>query len=120
MHAIDVRSNASLAEVLSARAHQATPVRLLADISGGTALVLAMAVYQPRAWVVLASAGLCFSAYGVWALAERRLEWRTLYRSVAAERGWRTARMVSAVVGLGAFVTMLLASLMLILGTWIS
>ena len=115
-----IRPNASLSELLSERAHAAAPARLWLDVVVGIGASIAAVVFRPPGWVIVACAGGCFCAYGLWACAERRLEWRSLYTSTATERLWRVTRFAAASLGISAFVTMMLAALMLILGTWIS
>ena len=115
-----VRPEATLAEILSERARDAAPSRLLLDVVGG-AVVVAIAVWaRPFGWTVLVSAGLCFSLYGIWATADRRLRSSVIPTPVAAARAWRATRASAAVLGMSAFVALLLAALGLSLGTWIS
>ncbi|MDP1858577.1 MAG: hypothetical protein Q8K82_07900 [Gemmatimonadaceae bacterium] len=115
-----VRPEATLAEILSERARDAAPSRLLLDVVGG-AVVVALAMWaRPFGWTVLVGAGLCFSLYGIWATADRRLCSSAIPTPVAAARAWRVTRASAAVLGMSAFVALLLAALGLSLGTWIS
>ncbi len=116
----ELPGNASLSELLSARA-RATPLeRLFIDLVGG-ALVLAAAVWaQPRGWVVLAAAALCFLSYGSWAIAERRLQQREWPDRIPPASLWRALQGVASVTGIAAFVLLLFAALGLALGSLIS
>lgn len=116
----DLPPNASLAELLGARARRTPMDRLVIDVVGG-ALVAAVALWaRPAGSVFLAAVGLCFAGYGAWAIAERRLEPRPWPERIPGERGWRVLHTVAAVIGLAAFVLVLFAALGLALGTIMS
>lgn len=115
-----VRPEASLADFLHARALSAAPSRLILDLVGG-ALVAGVALWaRPAGWTVLASAGSCFSMYGVWAVAERRLQTDSRKLPVLIEFGWLATRTSAAGLGLAGLFALLFALLSLALGTWIS
>lgn len=109
-----------LAEFLRVRALASTRDRLIVDIMGGAAVAGTAWWARPIGWLVLASAGLCLSTYGVWAVAERRLQAGTRDGEKVIEFAWFTTRSVAAGVGVAAFLTFTFALLGLLLGTWIS
>lgn len=120
MEATESQSNASLHEILGARARRTPMDRLLIDLVGGS-LVLAASVWaQPRGWVVLAAASICFLSYGSWAIAERRLQPRPWPDIIPHESLWRALHGIAAVAGIAAFVLLLFAALGIALGSIVS
>lgn len=120
MVAVEAPPNASLAELLSARARRTPRDRLALDIVGGLCIAAAAVWARPDGWLAVAAAAACFAGYGVWALAELRLLRDT---GTAPERGtqlWSALQGAAAVAGLGAFVLLLFAMLGLGLGRLIS
>lgn len=68
-----ITPDATLSDILGARARRTPADRLVLDIVGG-ALIAAAAVWaRPAGWGLLLTAAACFVCYGVWAFAERRL-----------------------------------------------
>ena len=114
------RSDLSLHEVLSRRARRTPASRLVIDIAGGIAVAVVAAWARREGWVVFVSAGLCLSSYGSWAATERRLFASPWKLSLFAERGWRAARAVAALLGIVSFLLLLLALLSVGLGRWSS
>lgn len=113
-------ADATITDVLRDRAHRTPRARLIIDIAGGT-LVAAAAIWaRPPGWVMLAAAGGCFASYGAWAIAELRLAAREWPEPLAHERLWRSLRTLTSVVGMLAFVLLLLSFLGLALGPLIS
>ena len=110
----------SLAQVLGARARNASPSRLSLDIFGGVAIAGTAVWARPWGWSVLASAAACFAAYGVWALAERELRDEMAQGPVIEERALHAVRAAAAIVGCGAFAALLFSLLGIALGTIIS
>ncbi|MHB8838763.1 MAG: hypothetical protein ACYC7F_07395 [Gemmatimonadaceae bacterium] len=109
----------TLPEFLRARALASPPSRLVLDaLCGGAGSGCAWWA-RPRLWVVLVSAGLCFTMYGVWAAAERRLH-ATAEMGVAAELTWLALRLGAGGLGVAAMVALVFAVLGAMLGTWIS
>lgn len=120
MAATEIRPDASLVDFLHARALSATPGRLALDLIGGV-LVVGVALWaRPAGWTVLASAGFCFSMYGLWAVSERRLQSDSRDIPVLIEFGWLAVRTSAAWLGVAALFMLLFALLSLALGTWIS
>jgi hypothetical protein len=118
--AAEVPSNASLAEILRARALRTPADRLGIDIVGG-ALVSGVALWaRPGGWVAMMAAALCFASYGAWAVAERRLGAPPAPDPAPHRTIWRVVHGVAAVAGLGAFGLLLFATLGIALGRIIS
>ena len=120
MESTESTSNASLYEILSARALRTPMDRLVIDLLGGSLLLAASVWAQPTGWVVLASAATCFLSYGSWAIAERRLQPRPWPESIPFESLLRALQVVASVLGIAAFALLLFATLGLALGTIIS
>lgn len=116
MVAAELPSNASLAELLSARARRTPRDRLILDVVGGLLVAAAAAWAQPSGWVVIAAASACFAAYGVWGLAEVHLLPRPWPESVSREPLWRAVQAIAALAGVAAFVLFLFAALGVALG----
>lgn len=120
MEVTEMPSDASLAEILSARARRAPFDRLVIDLVGGGLVVAAALWARPGGWVVLASAASCFLGYGAWGIAERRMQPAPWPATVPHEGVWRAVRGLAAFVGIGAFVLLLFATLGLALGRIVS
>lgn len=119
-----VRPDPTLTEWLAARARAASARRLALDVAGGALAVVGGALWRPRGWPAVVAAGVCFAAFGAWALAERRLAGPN-HGWPAAEPGgrvlaWRALRTTAAAVGSVAAVLLAFALLFGVLGTWIS
>ena len=112
--------NASLGEILHARAMHTSRGRLGMDIVGGAIVAGAMAWARPKGWLALLAAAVCFLAYGVWATAERRLQPVEWPARISHESVWRAVHVACAFIGLAAFCLLLLAFLGLALGKIIS
>jgi hypothetical protein len=112
--------DASLSEVLSARALRAQPSRLWLDVLGGAAIAGVALWARPAGWVVIASAAGCALCYGVWAWAERRLRALEWSAPAALQERWRAVRTIAGVVGLATFALFLLSFVGLALGPIIS
>lgn len=120
MAVTELPSNASLAEILSARAKRTPMDRLLIDLVGGALVVLVAAWARPGGWVALAAAAGCFVAYGAWAIAERRLQAVSWPESAPHEQLLRAVRGGAAFVGIASFVLLLVATMGLALGSIVS
>jgi hypothetical protein len=116
MVAAELPSNASLAELLSARARRTPRDRLALDVIGGLLVAAAAAWARPSGWVVVVSAAACFAAYGVWGLAEVHLLPRPWPEQVTRAPLWRGVQALAALVGVAAFVLLLFAALGVALG----
>lgn len=116
MVALELPTNATLSEVLSARARRTPRDRLVVDIVGGALIAGAAAWARPGGWVALAAAACCLGAYGLWALAEVQLLPRSWPERIRFERTWRVLQPSAALVGIAAFVVFLFAALGVALG----
>lgn len=116
MVAAELPANASLAELLSARARRTPRDRLALDVIGGALIAAAALWARPSGWVVVAAAAGCFACYGIWALAELQLLPRPWPEREPREGLWRAVQGAAAVLGLSAFVLLLLAALGVALG----
>ncbi len=115
-----LQPDATLAEFLHARALATAPGRLGLDLAVGTAVAAVATWARPAGWLVLASAGLCFAMYAVWAISERHLQAESRDMRPFSEFAWIAARIGAAGLGLLALMAFLFALLRLALGTWIS
>lgn len=114
-----MKSDVSLAEFLHERALGTAPTRLGLDLVGG-ALVGGAALWaRPPGWAVVASAGLCLSMYGIWAVSERRLQAESSDMPAVVEFVWLAARTSAALLGLASLGALLFSLLALALGGWI-
>lgn len=117
MVSTELPPNASLAELLSARARRTPHDRLVIDLAGGAVVVAVAAWARPSGWLTIASAAACLAMYGLWALAELRLQPLPWPETAPHESAWRAVRGVAAAVGIGAFVLFLFAALGIALGS---
>src|SRR5262245_11279027 len=94
-----VAPNATLAEVLRARAGRTPADRLVLDVVGGL-LIIAVAVWaQPAGWVVIVSAAACFASYGSWAIAEKHLAPTTIEAAPVPSNGWAVVHAIASILG---------------------
>ena len=114
------RPDATLPELLHERAVESAPRRLGLDVVGGAFVAASAMWFRPKGWVAIASAGVCFVAYGVWAVSERSFQAHDTDTPLPHARAWRVARLVSASVGVASVVLLLFTLLGMTLGTWIS
>jgi len=112
--------SATLAERLSARALRTPEDRLWIDVAGGLAITAAAVWALPPAWPVIISAGTTWAMYGLWGVAERRLRTVTWPARPEHEVAWRTARSLTAFLGLAGFVFFLFSALGVGLGPIVS
>jgi hypothetical protein len=98
-------TDATLTELLSARARRASPRRLTIDIVGGA--IAAGVVYwaQPKGWAILFSAAICLTAYGCWGFADRQVPKTLLIVPQGRHGAWRFARGIAALIGVLSFAT---------------
>lgn len=114
----DVSNDAShadvtLPELLAGHARLASDGRLVAHVAGGTLVAAAALFWRPHAWPLLASAALCFAAFGLWGIADRAL-------GAGAARGPRLLRALATALGTLAALALLSSVLAIGLGTIIS
>lgn len=87
------------------------------DAAGGLIASVLVLVLHPPGWPVIASAALCFLAFGVWGISDR-----TIRESDAAtpERTLHVLRAAAAALGVLGGVALGITTMALMLGTWIS
>lgn len=112
--------DATLSEVLRSRARRTPVDRLYIDVVGGLVIGLATVWARFPGWGTVGSAALCLFAYGVWAVADRRLQPVPWPEQLASPGLWRTLRASAGVAGLVGFVSFLLTGLGLLLGSIVS
>lgn len=111
MVAAELPGNATLSELLSARARRTPRDRLAIDVIGGFLIAATAGWARPSGWLVVAAAAGCFAFYGIWALAERQLLPRPWPERPSHEGLWEAVQGAAAVLGVGCFVLLLLAAL---------
>ena len=107
----------TLPTVLVRRARTASDGRLVLDAAGGLIASVVALVFRPPAWPAIASAAVCFLAFGLWGISDRSLR-----ESDAGTWGRALRALRTAAVALGALagVALALTTMALMLGTWIS
>ena len=115
-----IRPDATLPELLAARARDASDRRLALDAAIGSLAACALAYWRPAAWLPLLGAALCFAAFGVWGIAMRELGERAARDAEAGTRALRALRVVAAIAGGVGTAMLLFGGLGTLLGTWIS
>lgn len=115
-----LRPDASFPEFLVHRARSASIPRLGIDALIGGAACAAAVWWRPTAWLVLASAALCFFSYGAWGMLDR-VRSRAAVADGALLRGFLDATCaLCAMLGALAAAGVLLGVWAIGLGTWIS
>jgi hypothetical protein len=108
-------SDVSLPQFLSARARRASDARLALDVACGFVVAIVAVLWRGPAWHVIASAAICFLAYGSWGIADREMHDRSATRpdKLAA---LRAGRIVAVTVGSISGVALILSGLFFMLG----
>ena len=116
------QAEVNLLQFLSARARGASDARLALDAAIGLVVAVIVVIWRPPGWYFVASAGLCFAAFGGWGIADRELREHQVQasRSVGALRLLQLARVITATLGAFAAGALLIGLLGVALGTWIS
>ena len=102
-----LRPDVTLPELLAARARGASDERLVANVAGGVLVAAAAAFWRPTVWPLVASAALCFVAYGLWGIADRAIGDSAArgprgLRGLATALGWLAAlALLSSVLAVG-------------------
>lgn len=109
----------SLGEALVERAHGASMRRLILDVAGGLVAFGIIVAWRPEGWAVVASAALCFAAFGAWGLSDRLLDspYRIANKAIAA--ALLIVRTLAIAIGVGAALVILFGSLGIAMGTFI-
>jgi hypothetical protein len=127
----------SLPELLSEHAHGASTLRLALDLALGAVATTVVLLLRPTGWLLMASASLCFTAFGIWGLADRVITWRTTEQahdfedvympdfstkpvSDTTNRVLRAVEGVAVLVGVLAALLLVFGTLALLMGTMIS
>ena len=115
-----LRPDASLQEFLTHRARSASVRRLATDTLIGLVACAAAVWRQPTGWLVLASAALCFFAYGSWGLLDRARSRPALADHVLLGNLLDILCVLCFALGVLAAAGLLLGVWAAALGTWIS
>ena len=110
----------SLPAFLAARARKASDIRLVLDVAGGVVVLVSALIWKPAGWLLLASAGGCFAAFGAWGIIDRELGERSAAGATAMLSALRIGRVLAATLGVLAAATLVLVFLALALGRMIS
>jgi len=113
------RQNASLLDLLAARARHSSDGKLAANAVGGVTAAAMAAYWTGPGWEILLSAATCFYCFGVWGIADRELGERPDATPPAAA-ALRAVRLAAAALGFGAAMFLALAMLGSALGRMIS
>jgi len=114
--------DANLREFLRTRARSASDGRLALDAGLGFLATIAVVIWRPGGWHLMACIGLCFAAFGGWGIADRELherEGRSTDTGIGL-RLLRAGRAIAAGIGAVAGGLLLVGLLGIALGTWIS
>lgn len=118
------RPEATLPELLSAHALEVSARRLALDLVGGALLAAAAGLWRPPGWPAVVGAALCFTAFGAWGFAERRLAGDPPVPGAplghGRATGWRAVHALAGAVGALAAALLVFGVLFGVLGTWIS
>jgi len=115
-----LRPDASLPELLAARARGASDGSLVLNAACGLLLIGAMALLRPSVWPLVGSIGLCLIAFGFWGITDRELGERANEPRSPVVSVLEIGRTTCVVLGaLGALV-LVFSTLRFALGTWIS
>jgi hypothetical protein len=93
------KRDASLGEVLKARARSASDTRLAADAAGGFIVAVVTLAWPYPLWYLVLPAACCFLAFGVWGIADRELGERGDTVTLKARRTLRIVQALAIVVG---------------------
>ena len=110
----------SLPQALVERARSRAPSRLSADLVGGALVATAAALWRPAGWVVIASAGLCFAAFGGWGFADRLLDEPGNMSNRGVYSFLLIFRTIAVTIGVATALLFLFSLAGFIMGTWIS
>ena len=114
------RPDASLPELLAARARHASDTRLALDAVLGFLVVTVIALWRGPGWLLLASVAACFFAFGVWGIADRELGERASTASPRTIALLRAVRVGAGILGAIASFLVLATGLGIALGRMIS
>jgi hypothetical protein len=110
----------NLTDAVIHRARTASKRRLSADALGGLVVAAAALILQPAGWAVIASAGLCFAAFGVCGIADRLIDQPGRFTKRGVVASLLVLRTVALTIGVAAALVLLFGVVGLAMGTWIS
>jgi len=110
----------SITDALIQRARTRSNPRLSADLIGGTFVATAAAVWRPTGWLVIASAALCFAAFGAWGFADRLLNDAGEHTSGHLFYFLLVFRTIVVTIGVVSALLFLFGVAGIAMGTWIS
>ncbi|MGI9140930.1 MAG: hypothetical protein ACR2GJ_07475 [Gemmatimonadaceae bacterium] len=116
----DQLRNSSLPQFLGERARNASDGRLALDTAGGLIALAAAVVVASPGNLVIAAAGTCFFAFGLWGITDRELAERRETIGHVGGGLLLTARAIAAILGVIGGLALLFGGLAVMLGTWIS
>jgi hypothetical protein len=108
----------TLPALLARRARRASDGRLTLDAAGGLIAAALLLELRPPAWPLLVSAAVCFLAFGVWGISDRAL--RESDHRAARRRALQTLRAAAVALGVAGAVALVVTTMALMIGTWIS
>jgi hypothetical protein len=114
------RPDASLLEVLAARARSSSARRLAVDCIAGAVVAAAALRWDSAFTIVMTSAAVCLVAYGAWGLVDRAAAISAAKTSRPAANAIQLLRALIVLCGVLGAVGVLLGVWALALGTWIS
>lgn len=114
------RPEASLFDILAARARAESDGRLVADVAIGMVIVIATALIRFALWPIVIAVGVCAMAYGLWGISDRELHDRASTPRSRATVLLTTARGLCVAIGCIAALVVAFGGLRFLLGTWIS
>jgi len=114
------RPDASLPELLAARARHSSDTRLALDAVLGSVVALGVVFWRGPGWYFITSIASCFLAFGFWGIADRELGERGNSGTRRALWLLRAGRIMAATLGAIAAITAMLTALALALGRMIS
>jgi hypothetical protein len=110
----------NLADAVIHRARTASKLRLSADTIVGVLVAAAALALRPPAWAVIASAGLCFVAFGAWGIADRVLDQPGRWNSPSIVASLLVLQTIAVTIGVIAVLILLFGLAGIAMGTWIS
>jgi hypothetical protein len=108
----------TLPALLARRARRASDGRLTLDAAGGLIAAALLLELRPPAWPPLVSAALCFLAFGVWGISDRALS--ESEHGPSSRRALQTLRAAAVALGVAAAIALVVTTMALMLGRWIS
>ena len=115
-----LKSDASLFDILAARARAASDGRLVVDVVGGMLIVIPTALVRFTLWPIVIGLGICLMSYGLWGICDRELQDRATNPRSRVVLALTGARVACVAIGCMAALIAAIGGLRILLGTWIS